>query len=54
MGGLLQFGIGAVMDPMEGVEERIVRAILVALRVGQGIAQLGVPRHPREIPPNTL
>lgn len=41
VGGLLQFGIKANMDPMEGLEEGIVRAILVAFREGQGIAQLG-------------
>ena len=53
MGGLSQFGIRAVMDPMEGLEEMIVRAILVALREGQGIALLRVPHHLRKVPPNT-
>lgn len=34
-------------------EERIVRAILVALREGQGLAQFEIPPLPRETPPNT-
>ena len=40
------------MDPLEGLEERIVRAVLVALREGQGIAQPGASSLPRETPPN--
>jgi len=36
---------------MEGLEEMIVRAILVALREGQGLAQLEIPPLPRETPP---
>ena len=51
MRGSLQFGIRTVMDPQEGLEERIVRAVLVALREGQGIAQPGAPSLPRETPP---
>ena len=47
-------GIRAVMDPLEGFEERIVRAVLVALREGQGIPQPGAPSLPREIPPINL
>ena len=50
--GSLQVGIRAVMDPLEDLEERIVRAVLVALREGQGIAQPGAPSLPRETPPN--
>ena len=49
---LLQVEIRAVIDPLEGLEERIVRAVLVALREGQGIAQLGAPSLPRKTPPN--
>ena len=35
VGGLLQFGIRGGMDPMDNEEERIVRAVLVALKEGQ-------------------
>ena len=37
----------------QGFEERIVRAVLIALREGQGNIQLGAPPLPRGTPPNT-
>ena len=40
------------MNPLEDLEERIVIAVLVALREGQGIAQPVAPSLPRETPPN--
>ena len=36
VGGLLQFGMRARMDPIENLKERIVRAVLVALKEGRG------------------
>lgn len=45
-----QIGIRAHMDSMEDLEKRIVRVVLVVLREGQGIAQLGVLPLPRETP----
>ena len=51
--GLLQIGIRVARDSMEGFEEMIVRAILSALKEGQGLAQPGIPSHPRETPPYT-
>ena len=50
--GLLQSGIRAVMDLLESIEEQIVRAVLVALREDQGIAQPRAPSLPMETPPN--
>ena len=41
------------MDPRKGFEERIVRAVLIALREGQGDVQLGAPPLLRGTPPNT-
>ena len=41
------------MDPREDFEERIVRAILIAVREGQGDVQPGAPPLPRGTPPNT-
>ena len=38
---------------MKGLEERIVRVVLVALREGQGIAQLGIPFFLRETHPTS-
>ena len=35
------------MDPREGFEERIVRAVLIALREDQGDVQPGAPPLPR-------
>ena len=40
------------MDPLEGLEERIVRAVLAALRAGQDIVQREAPSLPVETPPN--
>ena len=52
MRGLLQVGIRAAMDPLEGLKERIVRAVLVALREGHGIAQPRAPSLSKETPVN--
>ncbi len=41
------------MDPLEGLEERIVRAVMVALKGVQGSVQSGAPPLPMEVPPDT-
>ena len=41
------------IDPREGFEERIVRAVLIALREGQGDVQLGAPPLSRGTSLNT-
>ena len=51
MRGLLQIGIRAGMDPLEGCEEKIVKVVLYALTEGQGLAQTGILSLSRETPP---
>ena len=48
----LKFSIKAIMDPIEGLEKRIMRAILVALKKDERIVEPRVPSLPQKTPPN--
>ena len=48
----LKFSIKAIMDPIEGLEKRIMRAILVALKKDESIVERGVLSLPQKTPPN--